>query len=458
MFEALKTGDWLTPARLRIYPALMLALCLMALAFLLATSHGNLDNAGRPLGTDFSEVWIAGQSVQEGHAADAYNLKRHQTRQDEYFGGAEQGTYLFSYPPVFLAIAAALALLPYLGALALWQGTTLCLYLAACVAAFGNASPASVSRKTILFAALSFPAVFVTLVHGQNGFLSAALLTAGLLVLDKRPMLAGMLFACLAFKPQYAVLVPFALLAARQGRAILSGAATLVALLLASLCLFGASVWLGFFDGLTLARHLVLDEGGAGYEKMQSLFAAARLLGAPLPLAYGVQAAGTIAVAAAIVWLWASQADSRLKGAALLCGSLLATPYGFDYDLVILGPALAMLTSLGLAQGFQPFQKSLLFGLWLMPLVARPLMTATSLPLSCLMLVTMFAAILYWARVSCGTSNLGHSGLTNVKIPFGTFFRSVPFMHQTIAKPFAIAKASAPRLNRNSRCDSSQAS
>jgi len=406
MFDALKTGDWLTPARLRIYPALMLALCCLALVFLLATKHGDLDHAGRPLGTDFSEVWIAGQSVRQGDATAAYDLKRHQARQDEYFA-AEPGVYLFSYPPVFLAIAAALAFLPYLGALALWQGTTLCLYLWACLAAFGEKTKQGVSRQGVFLAALAFPAVFVTLVHGQNGFLTAALLTGGFLTLDaKKPAMAGVLFACLVFKPQYAVLVPFALLAAREGRAILAGMLTLAVLLLATLALFGTSVWLGFFDGLTLARHLVLDEGGAGYEKMQSLFAAARLLGAPLPFAYAVQAAGTIAVAAALIWLWASSADNRLKGAALLCGSLLVTPYEFDYDLVILGPALAMLASHGLAQGFQPYQKSLLFGLWVLPLVARPLMIATGLPLSCLMLVALFAAILRWAKVPCDAGNL----------------------------------------------------
>jgi len=445
MLEALKTGDWLTPARLRIYPALMLGLCIAAIVLLLGTAHGNLDRAGRPLGADFSEVWVAGQSVREGDAAAAYDLRHHQTRQDEYFG-ASQDFYLFSYPPFFLAIAAALAFLPYLGALALWQGATLGLYLWACVAAFEEKTTQTLPRRTIFFAALSFPAVFVTLVHGQNGFLTAALLTGGLLALDKKkPVLAGVLFACLAFKPQYALLLPFALLAAgarspnsesnsgkelardqnigacfypktafhfsgtcSEIRAIVAGAVTLCVLTLATLGLFGTNVWLGFFDGLTLARHLVLDEGGAGYEKMQSLFAASRMLGAPLPFAYAVQMIGTLSVAAAIVWLWSSKADYRLKGAALLCGSLLATPYGFDYDLVILGPALAMLASHGLAQGFQPFQKSLLFALWLLPLIARPLMMVTSLPLSCLMLVVLFAAILRWAKVPCAAANLGH--------------------------------------------------
>ena len=59
-----------------------------------------------------------------------------------------------------------------------------------------------------LLLALAFPAVFVNLGHGHNGFLTAALLGAALVVLDARPILAGILFGLLAYKPQFGVLIP----------------------------------------------------------------------------------------------------------------------------------------------------------------------------------------------------------------------------------------------------------
>src|SRR3546814_5650024 len=44
--------------------------------------------------------------------------------------------------------------------------------------------------------------------------LSAAILLAGLHQLDRRPLVAGVLFGCMAYKPHLAVLLPVALLVA----------------------------------------------------------------------------------------------------------------------------------------------------------------------------------------------------------------------------------------------------
>ncbi len=45
-----------------------------------------------------------------------------------------------------------------------------------------------------LLLALAFPAVLINVGHGQNGFLTAALLGGALVVLDRRPLFAGILF------------------------------------------------------------------------------------------------------------------------------------------------------------------------------------------------------------------------------------------------------------------------
>ena len=45
--------------------------------------------------------------------------------------------------------------------------------------------------------------MFVNIGHGHNGFLTAALIGSALVVLDRRPVLAGVLFGLIAYKPQF---------------------------------------------------------------------------------------------------------------------------------------------------------------------------------------------------------------------------------------------------------------
>src|SRR5437016_5803425 len=86
--------------------------------------------------------------------------------------------------------ALLLALLPYGLALGVWQLSTLPLYLAG---VRGALRESGISGRDVLVAALAFPAVFVNLTHGQNGFLTAGLFAGALLCLETRPWLAGLM-------------------------------------------------------------------------------------------------------------------------------------------------------------------------------------------------------------------------------------------------------------------------
>jgi hypothetical protein len=393
MRDQLETGVWLTPERLRRYPALLLAFLLAAAVLLLITAKGDLDAFGRPLGTDFSEIWIAGIEVDQGHPEQPYDMAAHFAEQRSHFGALD-AVYVWPYPPYFLALAALFGLVPYLTALALWQFATLAVYV---VCVFGALRPLRLPIGPTLVAALGFPAVFINLAHGHNGFLTAALLTGGLLLLERRPLVAGMLFALLAYKPHLGLVVPAALLAASHWRAIAAAVLGVAAMTCATIAAFGAATWQGFFAGTSFTRTIILEQGALGYDKVQSLFAAVRLLGGPVPLAYAVQAAATAATIAALVWLWRSRADSRLKAAALLVACLLATPYGLDYDMVVLAPALAFAISFGVEKGFGPFEKSGLAIVWVAPLVARLLAGSMCLPLGVVVMLMFFAGLIHRA-------------------------------------------------------------
>ena len=77
-----------------------------------------------------------------------------------------------------------------------------------------------------------------------------------------------------------------------------------------------------------------------------------RAHGAGEAWAWTVQSLGTFAVAAALILLWRSRACYEIKAAGLAVGALLATPYIYMYDLVVLAVAIAFLLRLSLRRGF----------------------------------------------------------------------------------------------------------
>lgn len=355
----------------------------------LATAHGVVDALGRPLGVDFSGVWVAGREVLAGAPARPYDHAAHYAAQRAAFGGGE--TFLpWPYPPLFLPVAALLARLPYLAALALWQGGTLLLFAAVVGMA---ASGAGFRRRDLVPAALAFPAVAINVMHGQNGLLNAALLGAGALALPRRPVLAGVVLGLLVYKPQFALMWPVALLAGRHWRALATAAATVAAITACTVLAYGPAPWHDFVAGLPWTRTVVLEAGGLESFKLNSAFAAVRLVGGSLAQAYALQGVVALGAAATLVAVWRRPLDHRFKLAVLATATLLATPYCVDYDLALLGPALVALAALGIQRGFAPFEVSALAAAWAMPLVARPFAMALHLPLGFLAVAGLHACL-----------------------------------------------------------------
>jgi hypothetical protein len=269
----------------------------------------------------------------------------------------------------------------------------------------------ALARSDTLILALAFPAVFVNLGHGQNGFLTAALLGAGLVLLDARPIAAGVLFGLLAYKPQFGLLIPLVLLATGRWRVIAAAAATVLAGVAVTLALFGPKVWLAFAEFSAFTRFVVLEAGDTGWEKIQSLFSAVRSWGVGVEMAYAAQSALALMVAVTLIWLWRSRAASELKAAALACACLLATPYVLDYDLVVLAVAIAFFTRYGLAHGFRDYEISVLAFVWVVPLVARGIAGATGLPLGLIAMLALYALTLRRAALELAASAPGRGDL-----------------------------------------------
>ena len=382
------TGAWLTPGLVTFVTLAMIAGTLVALGMLFATAHGTVDAYGRPLGTDFSCFWTAGRMVLEGRAAAAYDWAAHFAVQQQTHG--VDLFFPWSYPPVFLLVAATLATLPYVASLLVWQAATL-------LAALGALRAILPSRQALLLG-LGFPAVLVCLGHGQTGFLTAALLAGGLVVLPRHQVLAGISFGLLAYKPQFGLLLPLVLAATGQWRAILGAAATVLATIGLTLAIWGFPVWQAFFDSLPLTRTIVLEADTDNLVKFQSVFAWLRLWGAAPAYSYAAQALVTASALVACIWIWRSGASFRLKAAALLVGTLLSSPYVLDYDFIVLGMALAFFAAEGIESGFRPWEKTILALVWVAPLLARELAKLSYLPLGFAALAAVFLLVVLRVR------------------------------------------------------------
>jgi hypothetical protein len=399
IWQGLRTGEWLTAARMRAYSLILLGLSVVVFAGWIAVSDGLIDRTGQPIGTDFSNVYAAGTLTWQGRSADAYAPALQHAAEKAVFGGREVPFYGWHYPPFFFAIAVLVAAVPYAWGLAIWLAASFAAYLAAIRAILPR-------RETLLVAAAS-PAVFVNVGHGHNGFLTAALLGGALHWLDRKPWLAGMLIGLLAYKPQFGILIPIALLAGGRWRTIGAAAATVAALIAVSFALLGSGIWHAFADSMNFTQTVVLEQGGTGWQKIQSIFAGVRAWGASVPIAYAAQATLFATLAASIAWLWHSDAAFELKAAALALGSLLATPYVLDYDLVVLAVAIAFFARHGLRHGFRDFEISLLAAAWIVPLVSRSIAGATLIPLGLLVELTLYTLVLRRAALDRASHAVG---------------------------------------------------
>jgi len=378
----LRRAGWLDETRTRGYLRLIALLNIAALVLLVATSHGGIDRNGFLLGTDFLSFWTTGQMLHDH--GNVYDVAAHTAAQRAFYA-SDDGYTAFFYPPTFLPFCWPLGLLGYFPALALWLSATGAAYLFAVRAwmkQMGLAQP-----LLVLFAA--FPPVLITVAHGQTSFLVAALLGLGALLVPRRPWLAGILFGLATIKPQFGLLVPVALLLTREWRAIGGAALGAATLSLISTLAFGPQIWADWFH-LGGAAQGAMDQGTVGYAKMQSLLAAAMLVGAPGGLAYVLQGTLTLAVVGAVGWAsWGRRFDLPLA-ALVLAGAPLATPFVLDYDMVLLAFPLIWLAG----NGFGPWEKLIFLTTFISAAFSRPLALATGIPIMPVILIAFLIILL----------------------------------------------------------------
>ena len=293
---------------------------------------------------DFVDVWAAGQLVLQGNPAAVYDWPTHKAMEVAALGHPFDGYFGWHYPPTFLSVAALLAKMSYIPAQIIFLFSTFCAYMFCLRGIIGE-------RSGYLLAA-AFPAVLANVIVGQNGFLSAALLGGTLLMLIERPILAGVLLGLLTYKPHLGLLFPIVLAASGHWRVFITAGIVAALMAMASWGAFGTETWHAFVGniGHTSQAFLVRRLGGLRQitNRLRPGAHARRRRAAGMDackraLALSVAAGRRRARGAAAP-------TTTLKAAALGAGALLATPYLYTYDLMVLAVPLAFLWRLGRAR------------------------------------------------------------------------------------------------------------
>jgi len=337
---------------------------------------------GTAIGRDFLNAWMGGRSALAGGPAAWFDPVVYNEALRSIVGITER--YYWSYPPHVLLFVWPLGLIPYFPAFVLWTLCGFALFLHA--AAHGG-----IERRHLLFLAVA-PAVALNVLLGQNGFFTAALLIGGLVNLDRRPVLSGVLFGILTIKPQLGLLLPVMLAASGRWRTMAAAAATTAALAAVTSWLYGADIWIAYLDKVVpVQRHL--QEHGAGLLLLQvpSAFFAARLIGLPIAADWALQAIVSAAALAVVAWTFRRRRDPMLSAALLVAATFLFAPYSMNYDMVVLAWAATLLRQRATNE---PVDHYLVVAIWTLP-VTMMLAGAIHIPLA-LLTLSAFAARLVW--------------------------------------------------------------
>lgn len=215
---------WRLSARIaRLASAFILILAFVNMMFLIrAWQSGtwifSLDDKVIP--ADFVSFWSTGRMLKTGPAADVYDWSLHHIAEVEVLGSGHTARLPWLNPPVFLLAVAPLAMMPYMAAFLSWIAVTFLAYVAMLRAVL----PA-LPLWGVAAGALSFPAVLWTIFVGQNGLLTGALVGGTLVLLDRRPLWAGILLGLLTYKPQFGILFPIILLVTARWKVFASASA-----------------------------------------------------------------------------------------------------------------------------------------------------------------------------------------------------------------------------------------
>jgi Glycosyltransferase family 87 len=297
------------------------------------------DGSSLVVGRDFLNFWMYGRAAALADPSRWYDAETYQRVLAALLGPDYPGQN-WSYPPTIMLIAAPFGRLGYLPALAVWSVVSLAIFVSTAARWLGDGRA--------LFALAVSPAAVFCLMSGQSSFLSTAILIGIFTLLDRRPIVAGVLIGLLTLKPQLGLLFPVVLIASARWRVFAAAAVTALALAALAAALFGTQAWVDFVTLVLPTQNIVLaDPDGIATPFYPTVFMNLRGIGLSYATAMTAQAGIAVAAVGALAWAFYNRpnADPRLLFALFAACSIAAVPYFALYDtLALTAAAMGLLT------------------------------------------------------------------------------------------------------------------
>ena len=250
---------------------------------------------------DFVAVWVAGKLAAAGHALKAYDVEALRAAGTQ-IAGTTQIKLAYPYPPQALFVAVPLSLLPLWAAYVLWQVVSAALFYVAAKPYFPRNVPAVLAILT--------PAALLSMLFGQVGLFFGAMW----LFAFRGSSIAA---AVLTFKPHLGFLAGVDVVRKRR---LLITTSCAVALLSASVLVFGLNAWKAWFLGAVAHQFGDLTQTPFGVWQYQMV--------TPY-LAYGLVGWVLFAIAAIVLL------TRRFNVFTAATAAFLMAPYGFHYDMTV---------------------------------------------------------------------------------------------------------------------------
>jgi hypothetical protein len=279
--------------------------------------------------SDFQCYYIAFQFLKKFPLEQLYNIDISSKFTHAYLPEAKH--YPWFYPPHYIFHIYLLGMLPLMMAK--------CTFLILSIILFYYAVYLWCQRtdltQNIVYYIFATPFMFFVLLTEQNSLYTASFLLIGLHFLDKKPVVAGLCFALLTYKPQFAVLIPFALLLTKNYQTFFYAFVFFALQVIASIFVFGIAPWIAFFATTDNVWQL-LANNTLNTQMMSSSFASFITLGVMLKTAKILSIIWFIPISSIGLYIWYIRKGDALAKAIFISAICLASPYLFHYDMFIL--------------------------------------------------------------------------------------------------------------------------
>ncbi|WP_299471210.1 glycosyltransferase family 87 protein [uncultured Roseibium sp.] len=277
--------------------------------------HSNLSDVQRE---DFVAFYRAGEMALQGRAAEAYDPVLFSAPFSE-----KNENLLFLNPPHALLIFEPLALLSYPAA----KLVGMTVFFASFFGMIYMIRP-NLAAWPYLFMLLS-PGAFYAFQLLQLSPLITFLLLFAMLHSRDKPFLSGMALALVTIKPQYGLLLPVFLFAARDWRTFFYATIGTIGLLALSVAIYGAGLWEAFLTSMQDGAHSI--QFSANHGMMSTVGSSFGKWGVSPEMRLATQLL-SIAFAAVVVW-FAARRLPRIRAVAVsMLAVTLASPSFMYYD------------------------------------------------------------------------------------------------------------------------------